>query len=120
MSERDETTRHWRLYVQDMIDFAERAVAYTEGLDQRAFTSDERTYDATLRNLVLIGEAATHVPNEVREATPQIKWRQVIAVRNRLVHGYLGLDDDVIWDIIQADVPVLLTELKRLLEGGQP
>ena len=120
MSERGESTRHWQFYVQDMIDFAERAVGYTAGFDQETFTSNDRTYDATLRNLELIGEAATHVPKEVREANPQIKWRQVIAVRNRLAHGYLGLDDDVIWDIVQTDLPDLLTKLRRLLEVEQP
>ncbi len=120
MSEQGESTRHWRLYVQDMIDFAERAVAYTAGFDQEAFIGDGRTYDTTLRKLVLIGEAATHIPNEVREANPQIRWRQVVATRNRLVHGYLGLDDDVIWDIIQTDLPDLLMKVRRLLEEGQP
>jgi len=119
MSERGDGKRHWRLYVQDMIDFAARAVAYTSGLDQDAFVGDGRTYDATLRNLQLIGEAATHIPADVREANPQIKWRQVIATRNRLAHAYLGLDDDVIWDIIQTDLPDLLVQAKRLLEEDQ-
>lgn len=120
MSESGQVTRHWRLYVQDMIDFAERAVAYTAGLDQDAFMADRRTYDASLRNLELVGEAATHIPDDVRDANPQIKWRQVVAVRNRLAHGYMGLDEDVIWDIIQTDLPDLLVKARRLLEEGQP
>ncbi len=120
MSEPGGEPRHWRLYLQDMIDFAERAVTYTAGFDQDAFIGDGRTYDATLRNLELIGEAATHIPDDVREANPQIKWRQVVATRNRLAHGYLGLDDDVIWDIIQTDLPDLLVKAKRLLEEGRP
>ena len=119
MSERHESPRHWRLYVQDMIDFAERAVTFTSGLNQDAFVGDRRTYDATLRNLELVGEAATHIPKDVREANTQIKWRRVVAVRNRLAHAYLGLDDDVIWDIIQTDLPDLLMEAKRLLEEEQ-
>lgn len=120
MSESGQVTRHWRLYVGDMIEFAARILDYTAGLDQEIFTSEGRTYDATLRNLELIGEAASHVPNEVREASPEIKWRQVVAVRNRLAHGYLGLDEDVIWDIIQTDLPDLLVQAKRLLEEEQP
>ena len=120
MSEPGGEARHWRVYLQDMIDFAERAVACTAGMDQRAFTSDDRTYDATLRNLELIGEAATHIPETVRETSKQIKWRQVIATRNRLAHGYLGLDDDVIWDIIQTDLPDLLMALRELLAEQQP
>ena len=70
MSDLDVETRDWRLSVQDMIEFAEQAVAYAEGLDQRAFTADRRTYDATLRNIELLGEAATHVPGVGARGTP--------------------------------------------------
>ena len=118
MSERGVEDRHWRLYLQDMIDFAERAVTYTAGLDQDSFIDDERTYDATLRNLELLGEAATRIPDEVRKTNMQVPWRQLIAMRNRLAHGYSGLDDDVIWDIIQTDLPDLLAGLRRLMEEG--
>lgn len=110
-------TRHWRLYVQDMIEFAEKAITYTKGLDQGAFIADRLTYDATLRNLELIGEAATHVPDHVRDAHPEIKWRSIVGARNRLAHGYLGLDEDVLWDIIQTDVPDLLPKLRHLLDS---
>ena len=79
------------------------------------FTNDKLTYDATLRNLQLIGEAATHVPPGVCASNPAINWKSIIATRNRLVHAYLGIDDDVVWDIIQTDVPHLLPELRRLL-----
>jgi len=107
--------RDWRPYVQDMVEFGERVVAYVDGLDQQAFTADQRTYDATLRNIELLGEAATHIPENVRDAHPEIAWRQIIGTRNRLAPGYLGIDDDVIWDIIQTDIPDLLPALSRLL-----
>ena len=94
-------------------------MAYTQGMTQAAFTADSRTYDAVLRNLELIGEAATHVPDGMRESNPQIEWRSIIGVRNRVAHGYLGIDDDVVWDIIQNDVPRLLPELRRLLDTAR-
>jgi uncharacterized protein with HEPN domain len=75
-----------------MIGFADKVLAYTAGLDQTGFVSNELVYDATVRNLELIGEAATHIPDEVRKANPDIPWRMVIATRNRLIHGYLGLE----------------------------
>ncbi|MDE0330558.1 MAG: DUF86 domain-containing protein [Nitrospinae bacterium] len=117
MSEAGHEGREWRLYVQDMIEFCEKVLSYTNGLDQAAFVADGRTYDATLRNLELIGEAATHVPEEVCKAHPEIDWRGMVAARNRLAHGYMGINDDIIWDIIQIDVPGLLTELKKLLDA---
>jgi len=67
-----------------------------------------------VRNLELIGEAATHIPIEFRDANSSISWRMIIATRNRLIHGYLGIDNDTLWSIIKDDVPVLLFELKKL------
>ena len=117
MSEIHHGERSWRLYIQDMIEFGEKVLSYTDGLDQEAFIAETLVYDAALRNLELIGEAATHIPAEVREAHPEIQWRRVIATRNRLAHGYSGIDDDIIWDIIQTDVPKLLPALQNLLNS---
>ena len=110
----DSVGREWRFYIEDMIVFAGKVLEYTRGLSQEAFVSNRLTYDATLRNLELIGEAATHIPERVRESRQDIPWRMIIAVRNRLIHGYLGIDDDTLWSIIQDDVPVLLPLLESL------
>ena len=114
MSDDKQTLREWRLYVADMIQFSERVISYTRKLELQAFIADRRTYDATLRNLELIGEAGSHIPAKVREAYPAISWREIIALRNRLIHAYLGIDNDVLWDIIKTDVPALLAELQIL------
>lgn len=104
--------RAWSFYLDDMIDFAEKAIAYTEGLDQQVFVDSGLNYDATVRNLELLGEAATHIPPEQRDACPAIPWRQIVATRNRLIHGYLGIDNDTLWSIIKDDLPGLLVELR--------
>ncbi|PMR74473.1 DUF86 domain-containing protein [Billgrantia endophytica] len=80
-------------------------------MDQESFTSHSLTYDATLRNLELIGEAATRIPDEVRQQYPEIPWRLIVATRNRLIHAYLGIDDDTVWSIIQDNIPELLEQL---------
>ena len=117
MSDIDPESRSWRLYIGDMIECCEKALSYTHDMDQDAFVADGLTYDATLRNLEMIGEAATHVPKAVREAHPEIPWRNIIATRNHMAHGYLGLDNDVIWDILQTDIPQLLPALQNLLNA---
>lgn len=114
MSDSKRPEREWRFYLGDMIDFARRVLDYTNGLDQAAFIADRRTYDAALRNLELIGEAATNIPESVRAAHPEIPWRLVIATRNRLIHAYLGIDDDTVWSIVQDDVPDLLKKLEQI------
>ncbi len=106
--------REWRFYLDDMIGFAEKVLTYTEGMDQTGFVTSGLNYDATVRNLELIGEAATHIPQPVRGTAPQIPWRLIIATRNRLIHGYLGIDNDTLWSIIRDDVPALLPELRQI------
>ena len=106
--------REWRFYIDDMLRFARAAQSYTAELDQAGFVNNRLIYDATLRNLELIGEAATHVPENVRDNHPDVPWRQVIATRNRLIHGYLGIDDDTLWSIIQDDLAPLITALQAL------
>lgn len=110
----DQQPRAWRFYLDDMIGFAEKAVAYTVSFDQAQFVASELHFDATVRNLELVGEAATHIPDVVRSANPQIPWRLVIAIRNRLIHGYLGIDNDTLWSIIQDELPNLLPQLHAL------
>lgn len=79
--------REWRFCLTDMIVFAEKVLDYTDGYDQERFEADGKVYDATVRNLELIGEAATRIPEHIRSTTPEIPWRQIIATRNRLIHG---------------------------------
>lgn len=110
--------RDWRFYVDDMISFSGKVLAYTEGFDRLRFEASGLTYDATVRNLELIGEAATRIPASVREFTPHIQWRQIISMRNRLIHGYLGIDNDTLWNIIQVDVRPLLGELLVLKKAA--
>ncbi len=84
------SSRAWQFYLDDMLKFSQRVVIYTRGFDHDRFVESGLTYDATLRNLELIGEAASRVPTDAQIQMPQIAWRQIIATRNRVVHGILG------------------------------
>jgi uncharacterized protein with HEPN domain len=105
-------SRDWRVYLSDMIDRCDRVLSYTHELQREQFDQHGIAYDATLRNIELLGEAARHIPEQERQKASGIDWRGVIAVRNILVHGYLGVDDDILWDLIRQRIP----ELRRLLE----
>ena len=119
MSDAGHEESEWRLYIRDMIAFGEKALDYAAGLDQATFVASSVTYDATLRNLQLIGEAATRVPEEMREARPEIEWRGIIATRNRLTRACRTISDDILWKIIRRDVPELLPKLRSLLEAEE-
>lgn len=115
-----QTDEHaWQSYIQDMIDFSETVLAYTDGLDEAAFFTGDLTYDATIHNILLIGEAASNIPLDVREAHPTVPWGEIIGTRNRVVHSYRDLNQAVIWKIIQTDIPTLIPQLRNLLEDVQ-
>ena len=113
MSE-DQSDREWRFYIEDMIGFCERVQNFTRDITREEFLTEPMRYDATVRDFELISEAATHVPAAIRQAAKNIPWRMVIATRNQLIHGYVGIDDDVLWSIIETDMPALLTALQEL------
>ena len=100
----------------------ERVQRYRDGLraaglrPMQIWVPDTRRpgFDATIRNIELIGEAATHVPEAVRLASPAIPWRMIIATRNQLIHGYLGIDNDTLWSIVNTDIPALWSALQKL------
>jgi uncharacterized protein with HEPN domain len=117
MSEKDAShlsARSWHFFLDDMAAFARDALSYTTGMEQAEFERNSLVFDATLRKLELIGEAARNVPEEVRSLAPGIPWRQIIATRNRIVHAYLGIDNDTIWSILRDDMPGLIAEVEAL------
>ena len=119
MSETRRTERAWRFYVHDMIACCERVLVYTETLDQASFLADRRTYDAVLYNVMLIGEAAARDPETVRAEHSDIPWRELVGTRNRIVHGYFAVDEDVIWTIIQEAIPLLLPHLRGIVDDAE-
>ena len=122
MSDAPPGGRPWTLYVQDMLAACERIGSYTLGMDQSAFIADRLTYDATLRNIGVIGEAARRIPQSLLEAHAEVPWRAIIGARNRVIHAYMGIDDDVIWSIVRDDIPALVPLLEALLDtdAGDP
>ena len=106
-------SRDFRLDLDDMRQAYAKVIHYAHGLSQAQLMDDDRTFDAIVRNLEIIGEAAKHVPREVQELHPAVKWRKITGLRNVVAHEYFGLDEDVLWDIIRNQVPALLAELDK-------
>jgi uncharacterized protein with HEPN domain len=102
-------------YLQHIAEAATHARSFVVGLDFDAFTSDTRTNYAVVRALEVVGEAAKLVPDAIRVATPEVPWRDMAAMRDKLIHGYADIDLEVVWKTVQEDLPVLAPRIQRVL-----
>jgi len=108
-----------RLYLISIIESAERITQYVrDGRD--AFMASSLIQDATIRNFETIGEAARHVSTELRRAHPEIPWREVVGFRDVLIHDYLRVDVDEVWNIVESDLPELKQKLAAILASLPP
>lgn len=108
-------SRDYLLFLEDMQVACRKLLRYTEGLTFDEFALDERTYDAVIYNLVILGEAAKNVPSLVRKRYPQVQWRKISGLRDVSVHRYFGLDEEVLWDILQGEIRPLLTKIDQII-----
>lgn len=98
-----------------MLDFCQQIRIYTSDISKSEFIENRLIYDATIRNLEIIGEAATHIPPKIRDEIPEVEWRRVVGLRNILIHAYPTINTNVLWDIIQFRVPELQRQLEAFL-----
>ncbi len=99
------------ILVDDIWDAIERIERYTQALTQDGFVDDDKTSDAVVRNLEIIGEAANRLPEEFVTKYSEIEWPKIVGLRHRIVHDYFGVDLNIIWEILQKDLPALKKSL---------
>lgn len=108
-------SRDVRLYLDDIRESCEKIARYSQGLDFEEFASDEKTFDAIARNLEIIGEAAKHISPEMRQRYASVEWNKIAGLRDVVAHEYFGLDEDILWDIVQNRIPRLLEQIRQIL-----
>ena len=109
-------SRNWRIYLNDILESSEKVQRFTADMKQSDFLEDERTYDAVVRNIEIIGEAAKHIPDDIRQAMSSIEWRKAAGLRDMIAHAYFGIDNDILWDVIKNKVPELASAIKNFLK----
>lgn len=102
------------LLLEDIHEAIQKIERYVDGLTAEQFRHDEKTADAVVRNLEIIGEATNRLPEEFTSQYSNIEWRKIVGLRHRIVHEYFGVDLDIIWQIINADLPRFKTDLLQI------
>jgi uncharacterized protein with HEPN domain len=103
-----------KLLIEDILDSAQKILEYTNNLSLDDFISDSKTVDAVDRNFEIISEAASRLPDAYRANYPNVEWRRIIGLRNRIVHDYFGVDYEVVWKIKTDYLPKLIESLHQL------
>lgn len=110
MSERDS-----RLYLSDILDSGGAIQEFVKGLSFEEFCNDRKTYSAVIREFEIIGEAVGKLTDELQREYPDVEWQDIKDFRNLLIHEYFGVDLEIVWKIIQDDLPVLMDAVREIL-----
>jgi uncharacterized protein with HEPN domain len=105
-----------RLYLHHILDAIRRIESYLDGVDAQQFESTPLIQDAVIRQLEIIGEAAKRLSEPLRRATPVVPWREIMGMRNKLTHDYMGVDLDAVWLTARDDLSELKGVVSALLD----
>ena len=102
--------------LNDIVESMNRIDDYTKGVDYDTFLNNQMLIDAVIRNLEIIGEAARNVSEEARNKYPEIPWRNMIGLRNILIHQYFGVDESIVWEVIKVNLPETRADFLRAIQ----
>lgn len=112
-------SRNSRVYLEDILEACARISRYTNGMTLETFLADEKTLDAVVRNLQIIGEAVKNLGPDVRELSPATDWKKIAGLRDIVVHQYFGVDGELIWTVVSSNLADLAKTVQRILDGTQ-
>ena len=107
------------LFLDDILEACHRIAEYTAGYDLTAFVDDRRTFDAVIRNIEIIGEATSNLPQELLALRPNLPWREIVGMRNRIAHAYFGVDVQIVWDVITTELEPLAEAVAHLRDAAE-
>lgn len=107
-------------FLDDILEGIDAIEEYIHGLSQEEFASDRKTFDAVVRNLEVIGEACSNIPDTLREQYARIPWRKIVGLRNVVIHHYFGVDPDTVWFIITRQLPELRDQIEKMRRTLKP
>lgn len=104
------------IFIEDILDSIKDIEEYVKGMDKNKFLKDNKTQDAVLRKLEVIGEAVKNIPIEIKEKYPEISWRRIAGMRDIIIHEYFGINLERVWKTVEDDLPELKEKISKLRE----
>lgn len=108
--------RDWKLYFEDILGSIKKIESYISNLSYDDFIKDNKTVDAVVRNLEIIGEAGRQIDEDTKKKYDDIPWKEIVGFRNKVIHGYFVIDFEIIWQIITYDLLELKQKIEKVLE----
>ncbi len=108
--------RDVRLYLTDIVEAIRKIQGYTKGMDYKKFSADDKTFDAVLRNMEVIGEAVKNIPDAIKGKYPNIEWKYAAGMRDRLIHEYFGVSVRIVWETVTNDLPAFKASIEKILK----
>jgi uncharacterized protein with HEPN domain len=108
--------RKVKLFLSDIIENMKMAEDLTSGTDYQSFVTEKARHYAVLRCIEIIGEATKHISQEIRSASPVIPWKEMAGMRDKVIHFYMGIDFEVVWQVVTVRYPLLRSEIERVFE----
>lgn len=107
--------REYKLFLKDIVKACEYIQEFVERIDFDQFLRDEKTSSAVIQKFGIIGEAVKNIPEFIKQKYPDIAWKDMAGMRDRLVHGYFGVDYVLVWDTIESDIPEIISSISQIL-----
>jgi uncharacterized protein with HEPN domain len=105
-----------RIFLEHILESINEIEKYVKNMPERKFMDDMKTQDAVIRRIEIIGEATKNLSNDFKRKNPKIEWREMASMRNKLIHEYFGVDLDLVWFVVNNDVPKLKKQIIKILE----
>ena len=108
--------RTYRDYILDILTSIQEIEEFVEGMNFEDFVEDRKTVNAVIRSLEVMGEAVKKIPLEIREKYQEIPWKYIAGMRDKLIHEYHGVDLEIVWEVVEKEIPPLKPKFEKILE----
>ncbi|MEM4312076.1 MAG: DUF86 domain-containing protein [Nitrososphaerales archaeon] len=108
--------RKYTDYIEDILDSIKKAKKFTENMSFKEFAQDDKTIFAVIRALEIVGEAAKKIPDKIRAKYPEIPWKEIAGMRDKLIHEYFGIKLEVVWETVKKEIPSIEPEFEKILK----